>query len=222
MDNETPNQEVNQTPVTSPSTPQPASTASKSKLPLILGGVLLLLLVGGAYYLGRQKNSDQSQIVNTPSPTIAQQNSVEASPTSTPTKTTDKKIDWKTYAGTAYTFRYPSDWTLTGPSEYLETVQLLNPKKTVSITISKGQYPYGFSGPSDTTVNPITINIDGKTIQAKESVSNTGAYVDFSVVDYNILYGTGYPAVETQASLTDYNASKETIAEILSSFRLTQ
>ena len=222
MDNETQNQPVNQTPVIS-STPQPALPAPKSKLPFILGELLLLFLVsGGAYYLGTQKNSEQTQIATTPSPTSAKQNNIDVSLTPIPTTVTDNRNSWKTYTGTSYTFMYPSDWKQSGPDEYLETVQLLNPNKTVSITISKGQYPYGFSGSSNITINPIAIKIDGKTLQTKENVSSKGAYVDFAVGEFHILYGTDYPAVGTQASLTDYNASKETIAEILSGFKLTQ
>lgn len=190
----------------------------------IILGVLVLLFVigGGAYYLGTQYSSRPTTQINTSSPNASQQTNVVTSPIPNPTATVNKKDDFKSYMGAAYTFMYPSEWKQTGPDQYLETVQLINPNKTVSITISKGQYPYGFSGPSDIKTNPITIHIDGKTIEARENVSGKGAYVDFSIGEYHILYGTDYPAVGTQASLTDYNSSKETIAEILSSFKLIQ
>lgn len=184
----------------------------RGNFPIILGVLILLLLIGGgAYYLGTQNSNRQTTQVNTPSPTAP-----------IPTTSTNKKSNWKTYSGTAYTFIYPSEWKQTGPDQYLETVQLLNPAKTVSITISKGQYPYGFSGEMDAKTNKITINVNEGNIEATETIlNNKGAYVDFAVGEYHILYGTDYPAVGTP-SLTDYNASKETIAEILSSFKLTK
>lgn len=188
---------------------------------IILGVIVLLLIVGsGAYFLGTQKNNTQPQQVTTLSPTL-QPTTTVTTPTSYPTISINQKNNWRTYNGENYTFMYPADWTLTGPSEFLETVQLMNPNKTVSIIISKGQYPYGFGGENTAITNKITVKVDGKDIDETEIIlNNKGAYVDFAVGEYNILYGTDYPSGSAQASLSDYNASKETIAEIISSFKL--
>lgn len=188
---------------------------------IILGVIVLLLIVGGgAYFLGTQKNNTQPQQVITLSPTL-QPTTTVTTPTSYPTISINQKNNWRTYNGENYTFMYPADWTLTGPSEFLETVQLMNPNKTVSIIISKGQYPYGFGGENTAITNKIAVKVDGKDIDETEIIlNNKGAYVDFAVGEYNILYGTDYPSGSAQASLSDYNASKETIAEIISSFKL--
>ncbi|MDQ5900430.1 MAG: hypothetical protein QG600_8 [Patescibacteria group bacterium] len=209
---------------TPPSTPQPVPSTPKSKLPLILAGFLTVLIIGGgAYYLGMQNNS-QTPYSLTPTPTLMGESTelTKITPTPLPTSAVNDQSDWKTFTGDDYSVKYPVDWTQTGPSDYLNTVQLINSQKTVSITLSKGQYPYGFSGSNNSTTNDISIEIDGKTIQAKEIVSDKGAYVDFKIGEYHILYGTDYPAVGTQASLTDYNQLKETISDILKSFTLNK
>jgi len=187
----------------------------KGSLSVILCIVILLLLVGGgAYYFGTQKN-------NTPSP--IQPTSTTTSQTPNSTATPIQKNELKTYNGQNYTFMYPVDWTVTGPQEYLETVQILNPNKTVSVTISKGQYPYGFGGEMNAKDTAITINVNGQNIEETETVlNNKAAFVDFAVGEYHILYGTDYPAIGTKASLTDYIDSKQTIAEILASFKITE
>lgn len=108
MDNE--NQQVNQTPVTSPSTPQSLSQSPKSKLPLILGCILILLLVGGgAYYLGTKKSSEQTLTINKPSPASNQQINV-ITPSISPASV--DMTDWKTYTDSKqmYSIKYPSDW----------------------------------------------------------------------------------------------------------------
>lgn len=115
MENE--NQPVNQTPLTNTTpTVSTPSTSPKSKLPLILAGILLLLLVGGgAYYLGARNNSKNSlnDTANT-LPTTNPQNDTTAIPTATPTATTqtaqtNQVAGWNTYTSQAYGFsiQYP-------------------------------------------------------------------------------------------------------------------
>jgi len=206
---------------------QPAEHPIKNKrgnFPIIIGVlVLLLVILFSAYYTGAlNTKSDVITQQNTASSTLRQIN-IEVSPTPILTISTDIKSNWESYTGTGYSFKYPSDWNQTGPEEYLETVLLLNPDKTVSIAISKGQYPFGFGSSGESELNQITININGKTIEANEFVTDEGAFVNFPLGEYYILYGTDYPAVGIQeASLTDYNDSKETIAEIFSSFKFTK
>ena len=77
MEIESQTPQVNQAPVSS--TLQSVSPSAKSKLPLILGGVLLLFLVGGGvYYLGARNSKPNAQYT-TQVPTTTQ---------STPTQTT--------------------------------------------------------------------------------------------------------------------------------------
>lgn len=123
MENETQNRQVDQTPVTSPSTPQNVPPAPKSKLPLILGGLLLLLLVGGgAYYLGA-KNNQPNASLTTQAPTTAQPSSTQIE-TSTPTvatkNTTWQNVSFQIKKETAVSgnetiivsMQIPSDWSM--------------------------------------------------------------------------------------------------------------
>jgi len=82
----------------------------KSKLLLISGGFLLLVLVGfGGFFLGKIL----SQPKTSPS-SISQLSPTAAPPTQipTPTSTTDPTANWKTYTNREfkYQLRYPVDW----------------------------------------------------------------------------------------------------------------
>lgn len=86
----------------------------RGNLPIILGVLVLLLLVGGGtYYLSTQRNTSQSSQVANPSPNASQQTNVVTSPTTKPI-TTDNISDWKNYTNSAqkYSVKYPSDWTV--------------------------------------------------------------------------------------------------------------
>ncbi|QQG44644.1 MAG: hypothetical protein HYW86_01900 [Candidatus Roizmanbacteria bacterium] len=93
-------------PQTQPSTiPQPpqssSSLQSPSKLPLIIGGVILTLVIGAvSYYLGSQSNKvNKEAAVISPTKVLP-----------SPTITTDETINWKVYsAGSFYEFKYPID-----------------------------------------------------------------------------------------------------------------
>lgn len=89
--------------------------------PIVLGILVLLIVVGGgAYYLGTQNGRTTSQGQNNPQSTINPENTV-AIPTSTPTDTQTtsdtETVNWKTYADTRNNFsiKYPSGWTEKGP-----------------------------------------------------------------------------------------------------------
>ena len=82
----------------------------KSKLLLISGGVLLIVLVGfGGFFLGKIL----SQPKTSPS-SISQLSPTPAPPTQipTPTPTTDPTANWKTYTdeNTHIQFKYPPNW----------------------------------------------------------------------------------------------------------------
>jgi hypothetical protein len=93
----------------------PASVSNsswKSKLPLISGGLLLLVIVGAAgFLLGKSFSQPKtspppiSQVSPSPSPT-------PENPISTPTP--DPTANWKTYVNTAYNYslKYPPDWAV--------------------------------------------------------------------------------------------------------------
>lgn len=109
MDPNNANQPV--TPSVTPVQPQPVSN-SRSNLPIILGVLALLLLVGGgAYFLGAQNNKTSIQITNP-------QNSAVINPTNIPAATqapqTNGTDTWKTYTSSkaSYSFKYPTEWPL--------------------------------------------------------------------------------------------------------------
>lgn len=75
----------------------------KGKLPIIIGGILVLLIVGiGIFYVWEKndKQIDQNNLIQT---TVIQPS---ANPTLDPT------TNWKTYNKHGYSFRYPQDWKL--------------------------------------------------------------------------------------------------------------
>lgn len=67
--------------------------------------VLVLALVGGAYYFGT-KNA-VNKIVDT-----GKQEQARQSPSAIPSPSNDETADWKSYASNklGFSFRYPSDW----------------------------------------------------------------------------------------------------------------
>jgi glycerophosphoryl diester phosphodiesterase len=81
---------------------QPPKSHSSSKLFLMLGILILLVLVGtGSYVLGTKTAQSEPQIQ--PAPIVK----------STPIPTIDPNTDWKTYTSTEgkYTFQYPKEWS---------------------------------------------------------------------------------------------------------------
>lgn len=83
-----------------------------------LGGllVLILILLGGAYYLGTQKTTN-TQPSNTPTPTISQ---VLEEKSETPTQEPTKAVESKSFTSpkfselgfSGYSLTFPADWTL--------------------------------------------------------------------------------------------------------------
>lgn len=107
MDIEKQSQQVNQVPVSSSNaTISTLSVNPKSKLPLILGVVLVLFLIsGGAYYLGTQKNTHITRNVTLPPVNLT------GLPKISPTQA--MQIGYKIYTNTKYnfSFNYPSNLT---------------------------------------------------------------------------------------------------------------
>ncbi len=107
----------------------------------------MIIVAGGAYYLGTQNNKTSL----TQSPTIAPQNTINASPTSSPTLTLADTTNWKTYTFVRanstvprFQVKYPENW------DYRE-VSAGNPLNLDFYTSSIGKLPRQVSdtGPSD-------------------------------------------------------------------------
>ncbi len=204
---------------------QPQATNNISWLKTLSIGFSLVsfcIAIGvGGYFLGMQKTKPVSQSQQL-TPTISQ-----PSPTADPTANPDLiGANWKTYIHGNLTFKYPPDWTAKD-FNYANSVIIENMKSSVKMTISEGQYPYGFEGPQpDVKKNLLKVVVNGKEYQATENIiGNEKAYVDLeldTIQKHHILFGTGYPADDDlNISLEDYYASKDTILKILSTFRFT-
>lgn len=104
----------------------------KGNLPIILGVLVLLLVVGGgAYYFGTQSNlyTFQAKL-----PTSPHSNIENISLTSTPNQAMDDTSKWVIYKNAALglTFKYPNDYKLVNnlfyPSELAEDMYIENSK----------------------------------------------------------------------------------------------
>lgn len=205
-------------------TPSPKQSFPRSTtfLLVVLGLLVIALSVFVGTQIGNKQTSSQHAEVILPTTSPTQ---IVVNPTALPTTVTptpNPTVNWKTYTGTEYTFRYPQDWTLRS-EENDNAVFMANKEGSVGIVFSDSQYPYGFGpGYIELKRNDLHIPFLGKTIVAKEVDSS---FADFSVKDpreLHILFGTGYPIAsvsDSNKSISDYAASKETILKILSSFQ---
>ena len=144
--------------------------------------------------------------------------------TETPAPTTDETANWKTYTANGYSFAYPADWTVT-KSDYINTVQVMNPSKTVSLLISDSGYPFDLSPDTKMTSTDIEVTVAGKMYTEKENiVNNSSVYTDFKLdttADHHVMFGSGTPVPFTQASLSDYTQLKPTLLKILSTIKIS-
>lgn len=121
MENNT-NQSVN--PIETPTQPiQELVNNKQGNVPIILGVLVLLLVVGGgSYYLGTQKNQpstntqatiQQPQSEATPIPT-SQAQPTQSTIVPSPTPKSESKVGWKSYTDSSYgyTIQHPTGWTL--------------------------------------------------------------------------------------------------------------
>ncbi len=95
------------------SIPEVTTSSPKSRLPLILLGIFLLLLFGvGSFYLGQRSQTANYQIV----PTIPILSTTQFKPSPTPDVYTEpsrsETTNWKTYKNTQYQYSidYPDNW----------------------------------------------------------------------------------------------------------------
>lgn len=89
----------------------------KGFIPLMLGVLILLVIVaGGAYYLGTQKNkpAGSSSVESNQSTTAPTGSTQYNAPTTNPSSTSDTLTNWKLYTSIKanYSFKYPSEWPL--------------------------------------------------------------------------------------------------------------
>ncbi len=181
-----------------------------------------VIFIGGLLFIGFQLGQNKA-------PKQA------AKPTMVVSPTPEDITKWETYDNNEYSFQYPSTWSIEGKyDDYFkgQMVTMINPSKTIKVTVSPAQIPYGFGGVGEEKSTSIKIFTDGQTFETKENIYGWGneaadrVYVDLKIPkkkDYHILFGTGYPAADDQnPSLDDYNAEKTTIIKILSSLKITE
>lgn len=206
---------------------------------LILIGILLLVGVGaGAYFLGTQRSS---KAIPSPQQKACTEEGKQCpdgsyvsrvgpncefaqcpSPSPTPLLS-DETANWQTYTSGKLTFKYPDGWNAKD-FDYANSVLIENMASSVKITISEGQYPYGFAGLPEIKENSFKITVDGQEYQVTENIlDNRSAYVDFELntpQKHHVLFGTGYPAANDYlTSLDDYYSSKDIILKILATLK---
>lgn len=117
----------------------------------ILAGLVILTVLGGAYYLGTIKNKPQSQnpvVISQVNPTSTSQ-PIQVTPSSSP----DEIVNWKTYTSEKFTFKYPPDWLIEDPKPYGQLVRL---------TYMEGKDKYKFIVETGGRGGPTADNIENK------------------------------------------------------------
>lgn len=214
----TQHQSVNQ--FEAPQTQEPVRLKKTKKwlVPSLLGALVLSL--GAAGFFAYQYFQSSKQPVQPSSTSV----------TKTPTPTIDPSANWKIISGKTYTLKIPETWEgVEEASEYFggDRVVISNPSKTVRLTITPSQAPYGFAGDRQVSEKAIIYDMFGNMHEAKEiTVNQEAVYVDSNFIQSGnpvyILFGTGYPAADHQnKSLEDYERDKNTILTILSTFKFT-
>ncbi len=205
--------------------PQPSYS---SRPPLIIGVIIITLFIiciSGAYYLGTKQMNKPSIPVFKPTfipiPTVTPlsiPSPMESNKKIQTLTISNKTAGWKTYTDDYYFFKYPSDWFVDVALAGEQVVKLLNHNRTVTMGIYTRQPIYGRITPPITT--DLTIVIEGKTYSTQEF---DRSFVDLKIKkdkEYHILFGTGYPAgADNRRSLPDYNAARDTILTVLSTFK---
>ncbi|QQG44672.1 MAG: hypothetical protein HYW86_02040 [Candidatus Roizmanbacteria bacterium] len=104
--------------------PEPTvSPQPSSKLPLIIAGLVLVLVVGaGSYYFGQRSVKVTKENVSTNStvsPTIKKGSSITI-------ENTDETSSWKKYKSSkyGYSFKYPENWILSKPDDEVQNFYL--------------------------------------------------------------------------------------------------
>lgn len=148
----------------------------------------------------------------------------------------DETADWETFSNQAYSFKYPTNWDVTATLEddfpedqkYVgDKISINNAEKTVGIIVTTGEHSWGGTGRESIQSTPISFSINSQDYQSEESIidnhsARTHLTIPFNGKDYIVLFGSGYPITnDPTASLDDYNRDKNTILQVLSTFKFS-
>ncbi len=122
----------------------PVSNKPKLKLPILIAGIVIFLIVIGsasaAFFLPKSNTNQQKQAETTisPQPTATIGINPSNSPTSSSTSPTpDPTANWKTYTGSSFTFRYPPGWAQSyitvSPGTYPPLSEIIQTSPNVSV-----------------------------------------------------------------------------------------
>lgn len=194
-----------------PKNPQQGNVA------IILLVVALLGAVGfGAFYYGKNTKSSSDSPIDP--------GFFKNPGRSTPTPTLDETANWKTYTHEALSFKYPSDWSA-ATSDYLNSIKVVDKDKTVCITISEGQWPFGFGGDINIKQESLALRIGDREYQTEETVvDEKDMYVNIKLdtsKDHTVTFGT-IAICDINGTLQDYYRGKNTILTILSTLKFIQ
>lgn len=108
----------------------------------LIAGALMIIIVGGAFYLGKQTSKS---VQPTASTQRGEQNQVKTSqviPSSTPTVITvpgiaDETANWKTYTNTShkYSIKYPPNWQVLELKQFPDSVSFYPPEADMQLII---------------------------------------------------------------------------------------
>lgn len=201
-----------------PVTP-PVSEPKKGfpKFALILAAFIILFLVGGgAYLLGKSSTPKQEQ------PTTAEKQTPAVTNTPTTTPTPDETASWETYTGNAYSIKYPTDYhtsiTASGLSISDSTGQfnLIISSEPTSLDLNS----YINSKSSCTSITSSNgqaykIDVDNFLRYEKNPCGQAGS-TDLYGIHGGIAYHLSIPTQE------NYDSTLVTLNQILSSFKFTK
>lgn len=125
---------------------------------LILAGIVLVIaLVGGAYYLGKSATLKSSPAPVVTSPASRDEQTPQPSPSSSPSL--DETANWKTYTSTKYgfTLKYPNDWEIKSENEIVDSVTTKTTLQSSDLTIKEINIP-GVGGEQVTNGSKLEIS----------------------------------------------------------------
>lgn len=217
-----------------PAQPQPIQPPpvnnQKGFLPIILGIFVLLLVVGGgAYYLGTQNSRTAPQAQNTNTqPTTNPQNNTATDPTDAPITTqspqSDETAGWKTYSSSILSFKYPATLNLEEREKnYIVLLSDANNPQSVLVSIDArqtGNYASYDKAVSSTKEGIINVQTEEMTNGVKISGKVGPGYGEGQPITIALFkYGTA--AVEAETTTTNQN-QLQTFNKILSTFTLNK
>jgi hypothetical protein len=200
---------------------------SLPKWPLIIVGIILILvLVGGAYFLG------QKSALTTQAPKTAQNSQISHQATSTPTP--DPTAGWKTFSNQYYSFKYPPNWEIN-----INTGVVVAPTSVIATIKQQGAIGPAGGGLQDS----IRINALADSLSLIPKIDETKAVTTKQVIisgipsiSYTTKYLQSLPGIPENSEITDVfissggkmyqiqlqlNKSTNIFGEMLSSFKFT-